>query len=265
MALLDFLTQPRLKVTRGDQMNVTPYAAPEEGAGDGLLSSAVEPLQMGAPETLTQAPQIEEKPSLLQGAIKFLTSPQSIAALGAGLNGDPASVQMAADIGARRRDMAAKAEAEQKAKADLARKNAAFKAAYQGGRFNPQAYLDAIGDEGDASEAFSLAKALAPQGGVDGGTAYTRDPLTGEVQWGEQRPMSPAERLAEERAAALEAYREEQIRLAEERQRLAERREGRVAAGGGRGGRGGGSAKPVTHGASLAAVEAALRKRGLIP
>lgn len=257
MALLDFLTQPRLKVTRGDQMNVTPYAAPEEGAGDGLLSSAVEPLQMGAPETLTQAPQIEEKPSLLQGAIKFLTSPQSIAALGAGLNGDPASVQMAADIGARRRDMAAKAEAEQKAKADLARKNAAFKAAYQDGRFNPQAYLDAIGDEGNALEAAQLARELGPKRKVFSNThgvfAYDENDPESEIETLDEYERPAPVGFEYDEAGVLRPVRggpadPEYIRQAADVRREAVVSRPMPSRGGGGGGRGGSSVPPLPPG-----------------
>lgn len=246
MALLDFLTQPRLKVTRGDQMNVTPYAPAEQPAPDGLLSSAVEPMQMGAPEQMMQAPDIEQKPSLLQGAWDWIKSPQGRLMIGAGLKslgGDENAGYEAAQIGARMRDERRALEKEAQAKDDLARKNAAFKAAYQDGRFNPQAYLDAIGDEGDASEAFSLAKALAPQGGVSGDTSYTRDPITGEVTWGEERPWSRRDQEAADKADEMAAYREilaevakGRLGVSEAQAALARQREGRIAAGGGKSG-----------------------------
>lgn len=126
----------------------------------------------------------------------------------------------------------------EQAKADRAKKNAAFKAAYQGGKFDPAAYLAGIGDEADLGEAFTLATKLAPKAGVDGGTPYTQDPFSGETTWGDRRPMSYSEEQADERAAALEAYREAQLADADERIALSRQREGRIA-----GGRGGGSGK----------------------
>lgn len=268
MGFLDFITKPRFEATPGDQMEVSPYEQPQAQPNDGLLSAVPEALEMGAPQQMQGAPTLEEQPSLLSGVWDYLKSPQNLAALGGALknySGGEGGVEQAMAIGDRRRHDEQRNEAEEKAKADLAKKNAAFKAAYQGGRFDPQAYMAAIGDGGDAAEGFSLAAKLAPKGGVDGGTAYTEDPITGEIVWGEQRGMSPAEKLAEQRAQQLEEYRRQQLEDADERIALARQREGRVAAGPRRGGGGGGSHGPQTHGAGLNAIEAELRNRGLIP
>lgn len=233
MGLLDFFTQPKLTATPG-QINENQRAYDQNG-----LLTDVGPMQ--------GAPVLKEQPSLLSRVGNFLTSPQNMAAIGAALHnasGGSGGVEMAQQIGERRRQEEKQAVDKAKALADLQRKNAAFKAAYRNGKFDPQAYIDAIGDTGDATEAFSLAKALAPQGGVDGGTAYTRDPITGEVTWGEQRPMSYAEQQAIERDRALEEYRRAQLEDADERIAISRSREGRISRGGG-GGRSGGGAVPA--------------------
>lgn len=87
---------------------------------------------------------------------------------------------------------------------ERARKNAALKKAYGPNGFDVQAFMAEMGDGGDASEALSLAKELAPSGGVDGSFAYTKDPLTGQVHWGEQREMSHAEEAQLAREAEAE-------------------------------------------------------------
>lgn len=230
MGFLDFLTQPRMSATPQDPMTVTPYEQPQ-AEPDGLLSAVPQAGgTFGAPEQMIRPPQIEEKPSLLSGVWDYLKSPQNLRAVGAALKGDDAWRDVA-QMNQQDRLLERETAKQQQAKEDLARKNAAFKAAYQGGKFNPQAYLEAIGDGGDAGEAFSLAAKLAPKAGVDGGTPYTQDALTGATTWGEQREMSPGEVLAAQRQQELDDYREEQIRLREEQLALARQREGRVARG----------------------------------
>lgn len=81
---------------------------------------------------------------------------------------------------------------------ERAKKAAALKAAYVNGKFNPQAYIEAMGNEASLDD-LTGATRLAPKGGVDGGYAYTTDPFTGETTFGGQRPISRAEQLAQER------------------------------------------------------------------
>lgn len=90
--------------------------------------------------------------------------------------------------------------------ADRAHKNAALKAAYANGKFDPAAYMKALGNSGDAADALSIAKELAPKAGVDDGFTYTIDPVTGEVRWGGQRAASHAEESTAARAAAQQAH-----------------------------------------------------------
>jgi hypothetical protein len=92
--------------------------------------------------------------------------------------------------------------------ADRQRQNEAFKGAYRDGKFDMGAYVEALGDSGDAVEAVDIAKAFARKGGVDGGFAYTTDPMTGEVEWGEQREPSYSERLSAERVEDNEEWRD---------------------------------------------------------
>lgn len=253
MGFLDFITKPRFSATPTDPLSVTPYEQPAATYGnDGLLSAVPELAGMAAPQQMNQMPDLEEKPSILSGVWDYLKSPQNLAALGGALknySGGEGGVEQAMAIGEQRRGEARQNAAMEKAKADLARKNAAFKAAYVNGRFDPQAYLAAMGGEGDMAEGFSLAAKLAPEGGVDGGTAWTRDPLTGETTWGERRGPSHGEELADERNDETAQYREIMLELrrqAEERMArqgdarigLSRQREGRISSGGGGGGHG---------------------------
>lgn len=125
------------------------------------------------------------------------------------------------------------------------RKNEAMRGAYdpQTGKFDIGRYMEAIGPDGDASDAFEIAKSTAPKGGVDGGYAYKIDPMTGEIHWGGQRGKSYREELDEQKAEELEAYREQMIRQGwarvgqgDERIGISRQREGRIAAGGAGGG-----------------------------
>lgn len=162
-----------------------------------------------------------------------------------GTDGDGASfgdrlmmATMAAQNPASAMDYRLKLRKETADKSERQRRNEALKGAYRNGRFDPQAYIEGVGDAGDATDAFDIAKVTAPKAGVDGGYSYTQDPMTGETQWGEQRPMSYSEQLAEERAAELEEYREEMLKQGwarvgqgGERIGLARQREGRIASG----------------------------------
>ena len=257
MALLDFLTKAQgLTASPQEQTMVSPFGAGLDAPqGDGLLSAmGPQMMQQGPAETMTRMPQISPGPSLLDG-IKD----------GFGKMKDPGSdgisfldrIYAAADeydtgngmahLQGKRKEHQSTLDKAAAGQA-LARKNAAFRGAYRDGRFDPQAYMDALGAEDDASDAFSFAKAAAPQGGVDGATAWTRDPFSGETTWGEQRQESPAERERAAQNDEMMAYRQEMMELRrqqEERARrqgderigLSRQREGRVAAGGG--GRGG--------------------------
>lgn len=154
MGFLDFLTDKRSEYHSGG--TVAPV-----GPGDHAL-------QLGPTET--------KKPSLLSEALGFLTSPGTLAAVGAGIKGmggDSSGVQQAIQIGqnARQEKMLAGQLAEKKAAA--AAKNAALKAAYKRDekgrmRFDPAAYVAALQAEGqgaevDLGEMGALERASAPR------------------------------------------------------------------------------------------------------
>lgn len=256
MGFLDFLTQPRISAKPRDQLTITPYEqnAPPQ---DGLLSTLVEPMQQAAPQQMQRMPQLEEKPSLLSGAMKFMTSPQMLAAIGAGIKGDGTGVQIAAQLGQQRRELEAMAQKDAKAKADLARKNAAFKAAYQDGRFNPQAYLDAIGDEGDALEAAQLARELGPKRKVFSNThgvfAYDENDPESEIETLDEYERPAPVGFEYDEAGVLRPVRggpadPEYIRQAADVRREAVVSRPMPSRGGGRGGRGGSSVPPLPPG-----------------
>lgn len=278
MGFLDFLTKPRISATPRDPLSVTPYEQPQVepiAESGGLLAGVPQtigmgdpqPLRRGAPQELQQMPEIKHGPSLLSGVMDYATSPQFLAALGAGvkgMGGDSSGVEMAWRIG--ERDRAVQSQAEQKAEAkaekarakaeaqaDLARRNAAFRAAYGPKGFDPQAYMAAMGDGGDVSEAFSLAKDLAPTGGVSGDVSFTRDPLTGEVTWGESRPWTERDQEAADRNDIMSAVALGRLDIAQGQAELQRRREARLAAGGGRGG-GNGAPPPPGPGYTVQVV-----------
>lgn len=222
----------------------------------------VEPIGERDP-TLTVAPQMEHHQGLLgqagdylKGAIKDPNTWMAVASAMRSAGGNENAFQDLSAIQERSRA----AEKAAVAKADRARKNAAFKSAYQGGKFNPQAYIDGLGDADidAAAEAADYQKAFGPKTGVDGGFAYSIGP-DGNVEWGEQRPISHDEQNDQARAAYLEQVARERLTNEDERIALARQREGRVARGGGAGG------KPQTFNVGVPDLEAEMRRRGLIP
>lgn len=137
---------------------------------------------------------------------------------------------------------------EEKQQAQRTKQSAALRAAYQGGKFNPQAYIDAMAGDVTPDELAGFTK-LAPKAGVDGGFAYTQDPFSGETQFGAQRPMSYTEQIAEDRLNEQERRNQVLEGIALSNLGLSRQREGRLAAGGGGGGgapssQGGGSSAP---------------------
>lgn len=248
MGLFDFLTNSGQKIQPGAQIEGTQRLSPDVNA-----ALAPEDLAFGSGNVglLRHPPVITETPSLLSEIGQKMSNigkPDKdgvgfwdrIYAAGAALDGGDGMGHLNG-IRDRHRSAAEKAQAKQ----DLATKNEAFRAAFQSGRWDPQVYMDRMGPRGDAAEAFSLAKSLAPSGGVDGGTPYTRDQMTGETTWGERRPQSYAEEEAAARNDEMAAYREEMLQLRREQEQRAARqgderiglsrsREARVGAGGGR-------------------------------
>lgn len=256
MGFLDFLTKPRLEATPQDPMTVTPYEQPQAAPMDGLLSAVPEQMGMGAPEQMQRMPQLEEKPSLLGGFGKQVFGKDDdgigfwdrIYAAAGTLGGEDGGSYLN-----QKRQLARGDREKAAAKEDLARKNAAFRAAYgPDGKFNPQAYLDAMGDQGDASEAFSLADKLRPKTGVSGDTPYTID-NEGNVNWGPERPWSRRDQENADKNDELSEYRQilaeiakGRLSVSEGQAEIARRREARMAAGGGGGaGKGGGPPPPA--------------------
>lgn len=140
--------------------------------------------------------------------------------------------------------------AEEKQKAARAKQSAALRASYVDGKFNPQAYIEAMSGDVTADELGGFTK-LAPKAGVDGGYAYQTDPFTGETVFGDQRPMSYNEQIAQDRLDEQERRNQvlEQIAMGNLGVRqgqlgLSRQREGRIASqpkgssGGGLGGAG---------------------------
>ena len=160
MGFLDFLTKPRLEATPQDPMTVTPYEQPQAAPMDGLLSAVPEQMGMGAPEQMQRMPQLEEKPSLLGGFGKQVFGKDDdgigfwdrIYAAAGTLGGEDGGSYLN-----QKRQLARGDREKAAAKEDLARKNAAFKAAYGKGRFDPVTYLEHY-PNGDVAEAFSLAE-----------------------------------------------------------------------------------------------------------
>lgn len=135
--------------------------------------------------------------------------------------------------------------AEEKQKAARAKQSAALRASYIDGKFNPQAYIEAMAGDVTADELGGFTK-LAPKAGVDGGYAYQTDPFTGETVFGDQRPMSYNEQIAQDRLDEQERRNQvlEQIAMGNLGVRqgqlgLSQQREGRIASGAGGSNRGG--------------------------
>lgn len=193
MAFLDFLSN------RGN-VPITPFDSSASEDGAGLFAGTATPPPQAAAED------IQPPKSGIRGFLDNLTATgddgvsfsDKLYAAGAILQNDPNALS---GIQAKRtkytENQAALAK-EAKLAQERAKKAAALKAAYVNGKFNPQAYIEAMaGDVG--LDDLTAAQRLAPQGGVEGGYAYTKDPFTGQVTFGEQRPISRAEQLAQER------------------------------------------------------------------
>jgi hypothetical protein len=160
--------------------------------------------RMGDPGLLQKAPVQVEQPGFLHNLIDYAKRPETMLALGTALRSSGGNEGAFADqariIQGQRADKLL-----ERAQADRARKNAAFKAAYQNGKFDPAAYTSALGDSSvDPSDIADLTRAFSPKAGVDGGYSYTQDPTTGETHWGGQRPESYGEQAAIAREAEQE-------------------------------------------------------------
>lgn len=245
MALLDFL-----QGIGKTSVPITPFNpnAPVDGPDLG----GVDPTEMGA--FAGQAPAQPKKEGLLSRIMATgddgVTFGDKLYAAGGIIKGegDPLS-----QINAKRNEYKANEKtrlAEEKQQAARARQAAALRASYVDGKFNPQAYIEAMAGDVTADDLAGFTK-LAPKAGVDGGYAYQTDPFTGETVFGDQRPMSYNEQIAQDRLDEQERRNLvlEQIALGNLGVRqgqlgLSRQREGRIASqpkgssGGGLGGAG---------------------------
>lgn len=231
MALLDFL--------QGIGKTSVPIApfnpnAPTEGPDLG----GVDPTEMGA-FGASQAPAQPKKEGLLSRIMATgddgVTFGDKLYAAGGIIKGDGDPLSQ---INAKRAEFKTNEKtrlAEEKQKAARARQAAALRAAYVDGKFNPQAYIEAMSGDVTADELGGFTK-LAPKAGVDGGYAYQTDPFTGETVFGEQRPMSYNEQIAQDRMEEQERRNQvlEQIAMGNLGVRqgqlgLSRQREGRIA------------------------------------
>lgn len=208
MGLFDFIRRP-----------VQGAVDDTRGFLDGLMSPGIQatpqPMedapvgdvgQMRRPDVLTQ------KPSLLEGLGKYITSSDGLMALGAGLKGlsgdDNAGFEVAQMQRQRRADAEREAEkAQAKAEADAQKQkqqalNQAFWNAFDpDGKFNRAKYAENVKAVGTGYADPKDYLATVPQTGVSGDTAYERDPVNGGITWGEERPWS---RRDQERADAAD-------------------------------------------------------------
>lgn len=245
MALLDFL-----QGIGKTSVPITPFNpnAPVDGPDLG----GVDPTEMGA--FAGQAPAQPKKEGLLSRIMATgddgVTFGDKLYAAGGIIKGegDPLS-----QINAKRNEYKANEKtrlAEEKQQAARARQAAALRASYVDGKFNPQAYIEAMAGDVTADELGGFTK-LAPKAGVDGGYAYQTDPFTGETVFGDQRPMSYSEQIAQDRLdeqerrnLVLEAIAQGRLGVAQGQLGLSQQREGRIASqpkgssGGGVGGAG---------------------------
>lgn len=167
--------------------------------------------QSPPPEGLLHPPQQVEGPGLLERLRTPNDSGVSWAdklyAIGGVLGGDSAGGMQY--LQGKQKDARAQKLLDQ-AKADHAAKNAAFRAAYKDGRFDPAAYAAALGSaDVDPSDIAQLSKTFAPQGGVEGGRSYTKNPSTGAITWGDSAPPTAAD--LEHQAAEAERERHQRI------------------------------------------------------
>ena len=215
---------------------------------DGPDLGGVDPTEMGA-FGAGQAPAQPKKEGLLSRITATgddgVTFADKLYAVGGLMRGqdDPLS-----QINAKRTEYKANEKtrlAEEKQQAARARQAAGLRASYVDGKFNPQAYIEAMAGDVTADELGGFTK-LAPKAGVDGGYAYQTDPFTGETVFGDQRPMSYNEQIAQDRLDEQERRNLvlEQIALGNLGVRrgqlgLSQQREGRIASGAGGSNRGG--------------------------
>lgn len=220
---------------------------------DGPDLGGVDPTEMGA-FGAGQAPAQPKKEGLLSRITATgddgVTFADKLYAVGGLMRGqdDPLS-----QINAKRTEHKANEKtrlAEEKQQAARARQAAALRASYVNGKFNPQAYIEAMAGDVTADELAGFTK-LAPKGGVDGGFATSTDAFTGETTFGAQRPMSYSEQIAQERADEAERRNRElediargRLGVSQGQLGLSRQREGRIASqpkgssGGGLGGAG---------------------------
>ena len=246
MALLDFL-----QGIGKTSVPITPFNpnAPAEGPDLG----GVDPTEMGAFGS-GQAPAQPKKEGLLSRIMATgddgVTFGDKLYAAGGIIKGDGDPLSQ---INAKRTEYKANEKtrlAEEKQQAARAKQSAALRASYVDGKFNPQAYIEAMSGDVTADELGGFTK-LAPKAGVDGGYAYQTDPFTGETVFGDQRPMSYNEQIAQDRMEEQERRNQvlEQIAMGNLGVRqgqfgLSRQREGRIASqpkgssGGGLGGAG---------------------------
>lgn len=254
MALLDFL-----QGIGKTSVPITPFNpnAPTEGPDLG----GVDPTEMGA--FAGQAPAQPKKEGLLSRIMATgddgVTFGDKLYAAGGIIKGegDPLS-----QINAKRTEYKANEKtrlAEEKQQAARARQAAALRASYVNGKFNPQAYIEAMAGDVTPDELAGFTK-FAPKGGVDGGFAYTTDVFSGDTTFGAQRPMSYSEKIAQDRLdeqerrnREIEALARGGLAVRQGQLGLSQQREGRIASGAG-GSNGSGSPVRVSSPSQLASL-----------
>lgn len=255
MGLFDFIRRP-----------VQGAVDDTRGFLDGLMSPGIQatpqPMedapvgdvgQMRRPDVLTQ------KPSLLEGLGKYITSSDGLMALGAGLKGlsgdDNAGFEVAQMQRQRRADAereAEKAQAKAEAAAEKQRKqvlNQAFWASFgDDGKFDRARYAQLVKenagayvDPEDFTAALTAGRAAGPKYGISGGASYTQDQDTGETTWGDVNPVEAEkqrlqalrDQYARQHQLVMEKIASGQLSVAQGRLALSRlQHEARVAAGG---------------------------------
>lgn len=223
---------PGMSVPRQDTTSVPTGFSPQD---DNPLAR-----QLGPTAEFRNLPHMENQPGLLHKAFDYVKSPQGMMTLGTALRasgGDEGAFQ---DQARMQQSMQAQRDRQEQLE-HRSKANAAFKVAYQNGKFDPQAYTHAMSGDPlfDASDVADLQKTFAPKTGVDGSYAYSIDP-DGHVNWGEQRPMSHAEEAqiareaeAERRNQVLERLAQQRLGYESERVGISRGRERRLSSGGG--------------------------------
>lgn len=221
--------------------------------------------QLGPTAEFRNLPHMETQPGLLHQAWNYVKSPEGLMTVGTALRasgGDEGAFQ---DQARMQQSMQAQRDRQEQI-AHRTKANAAFKAAYQGGKFDPKAYTDAMSGDPlfDASDVADLQKTFAPKTGVDGGSAYTIDP-DGSIHWGEQRPLSHSEEAqiareqeAERRNQVLEDIARGNLAVRQGQLGVSQQRATHVGASGGK------PPAAVQTAQTLAAIQAELRRRGAL-